>query len=62
MIGWAVEEARRRGCGLVQLTSSKVRADAHRFYGRLGFVASHEGFKLQVEAIVPAAPAPPTAP
>jgi GNAT superfamily N-acetyltransferase len=48
MIGWAVEEARRRGCGLVQLTSNKVRTDAHRFYGRLGFVASHEGFKLQL--------------
>ena len=48
MIGWAIEEARRRGCGLVQLTSNKVRADAHRFYGRLGFVASHEGFKLQL--------------
>ena len=47
MIAWAVDEARRRGCGLVQLTSTKVRADAHRFYGRLGFVASHEGFKLQ---------------
>ncbi|MCW2683878.1 MAG: family N-acetyltransferase [Blastococcus sp.] len=48
MIGWAIEEARRRGCGLVQLTSDKVRADAHRFYGRLGFIASHEGFKLQL--------------
>jgi GNAT superfamily N-acetyltransferase len=48
MIGWAVEEARRRGCGLVQLTSNKVRSDAHRFYARLGFLASHEGFKLEL--------------
>jgi GNAT superfamily N-acetyltransferase len=43
---WAVEQARSRGCALVQLTSDKSRADAHRFYARLGFVASHEGFKL----------------
>ena len=46
MIGWAIEEARRRGCALVQLTTAKARADAHRFYERLGFVASHEGLKL----------------
>jgi GNAT superfamily N-acetyltransferase len=46
MIGWAVDEARRRGCALVQLTTDKTRADAHRFYARLGFTASHEGMKL----------------
>jgi GNAT superfamily N-acetyltransferase len=46
LIAWAVDEARRRGCAVVQLTSDKRREDAHRFYGRLGFVASHEGFKL----------------
>ena len=33
---------------MVQLTSDKRRSDAHRFYGRLGFTASHEGFKLQL--------------
>lgn len=43
---WAIEEAGRRGCALLQLSSDKHRADAHRFYARLGFVASHEGFKL----------------
>jgi GNAT superfamily N-acetyltransferase len=48
MIGWAVGEARRRGCSLVQLTTDKSRADAHRFYERLGFVASHEGLKLDL--------------
>ncbi|GAA1635808.1 GNAT family N-acetyltransferase [Georgenia ruanii] len=48
MMGWAIEEARRRGCALVQLTTDKRRADAHRFYARLGFVASHEGMKLSV--------------
>ncbi|WP_367115404.1 GNAT family N-acetyltransferase [Devosia sp.] len=46
MIRWAVAEARARGCGLVQLTSNKKRLDAHRFYERLGFQKSHEGFKL----------------
>lgn len=46
MIGWAIDEARRRGCRLVQLTTDKSRLDAHRFYQRLGFVASHEGMKL----------------
>jgi len=43
---WAIEQARDRGCGLVQLTSDKSRTDAHRFYARHGFVASHEGMKL----------------
>lgn len=43
---WAIERARQRGCGLVQLTTDKSRLDAHRFYARLGFVASHEGMKL----------------
>ncbi|MEV0150787.1 MULTISPECIES: GNAT family N-acetyltransferase [unclassified Nonomuraea] len=46
MISWAVDRARARGCAMVQLTSDKSRADAHRFYGSLGFTASHEGFKL----------------
>jgi GNAT superfamily N-acetyltransferase len=46
MLRWAIDEARRRGCGLVQLTTDKSRGDAHRFYAELGFVASHEGLKL----------------
>jgi GNAT superfamily N-acetyltransferase len=48
LLTWAVEEARRRGCGLVQLTTDTRRAEAHRFYERLGFTASHVGFKLQL--------------
>jgi GNAT superfamily N-acetyltransferase len=46
MMRWAIDEARRRGCALVQLTTDKARPDAHRFYAGLGFVASHEGMKL----------------
>ncbi|WP_199546684.1 GNAT family N-acetyltransferase [Streptomyces sp. N35] len=42
----AIERARARGCGLMQLTSNKRRGAAHRFYERLGFARSHEGFKL----------------
>jgi GNAT superfamily N-acetyltransferase len=48
MMQWAIDEARRRGCALVQLTSDKSRTDAHRFYQRLGFVSSHEGMKLKL--------------
>lgn len=48
MMRWAIDEARGRGCALVQLTSDKSRADAHRFYERLGFVSSHEGMKLKL--------------
>jgi GNAT superfamily N-acetyltransferase len=46
MVSWAVEYGRSRGCRLVQLTSDSARLDAHRFYERLGFSASHVGFKL----------------
>ncbi|MGW1012559.1 N-acetyltransferase family protein [Streptomyces termitum] len=45
LVEWAVEESRRLECTLVQLTSDATRTDAHRFYERLGFEASHLGFK-----------------
>ena len=48
LFAWAIAEAGRRGCALVQLTSDARREDAQRFYGRLGFVSSHVGFKLQL--------------
>lgn len=44
----AIGICRGRGCKLVQLTSNKVRHEAHRFYARLGFEPSHEGFKLKL--------------
>lgn len=46
MMRLAVEEAKAAGCGIVELSSNKKRVDAHRFYERLGFLRSHEGFKL----------------
>ncbi|KIF75474.1 GNAT family acetyltransferase [Streptomyces sp. 150FB] len=47
-IEWAIKEARLLGCQLVQLTSDTSRTDAHRFYERLGFAATHLGFKLDL--------------
>ena len=49
MLDWAIGECRRRGCGLVQLAMNKSRDDTLRFYKSLGFVASHEGFKLTLD-------------
>ena len=46
LIEWAIAESRQQGCQLVQLTSDITRTDAHRFYERLGFEATHVGFKL----------------
>ena len=41
----AAARARAAGCGLIQLTSDVSRDRAHAFYRRLGYVASHVGFK-----------------
>ena len=48
MIDWAVQQCRERGCRMVQLTSDKSRGAAHRFYERLGWTRSHEGFKIKL--------------
>ncbi|MFD6873386.1 MULTISPECIES: GNAT family N-acetyltransferase [unclassified Streptomyces] len=47
-IEWAIDRSRQENCQLVQLTSDVTRTDAHRFYERLGFTASHVGFKFQL--------------
>jgi GNAT superfamily N-acetyltransferase len=44
----AIAQAKAAGCKLVQLTSDKRRTRAHLFYRRLGFIQSHEGFKLDL--------------
>jgi GNAT superfamily N-acetyltransferase len=41
--------ARVRHCKSVELASHRTRTDAHRFYARLGFVASHVGMKLALD-------------
>lgn len=48
MITWAIEESRRLGVAHLQLTSDRTRTDAHRFYERLGFEATHLGFKMRL--------------
>ena len=49
LIEEAIAQARRHGSKLVQLTTDKARADARRFYESLGFVATHEGMKLNLD-------------
>jgi N-acetylglutamate synthase-like GNAT family acetyltransferase len=44
----SIDEARAAGCYRLSLFSNKQRADAHRFYQRLGFHASHEGFRIEL--------------
>jgi ribosomal protein S18 acetylase RimI-like enzyme len=48
LIRWGIHRAKQRGCHLVQLTTDKQRADALRFYERLGFKATHEGLKMKL--------------
>ncbi|RWF69803.1 MAG: GNAT family N-acetyltransferase, partial [Mesorhizobium sp.] len=48
LLEWAIERCRERGCRVVQLTTNKSRLDAHRFYERVGFKASHIGYKLDL--------------
>ena len=41
----AETRARAAGCRLMQLTTNRTRSRAQAFYERLGFTASHIGFK-----------------
>jgi len=50
MMRWVVQSAAPTlGASLVQLTSDEARTDAHRFYTKLGFEASHIGFKYSIK-------------
>ena len=44
----AIDEARQAGCYKLSLTSNKRRKDAHRFYERVGFKATHEGYRADL--------------
>ncbi|AZO00695.1 GNAT family N-acetyltransferase [Mesorhizobium sp. M9A.F.Ca.ET.002.03.1.2] len=46
MVEWAIDECRSRNFSFVQLTTDKSRSQAHAFYERLGFTASHLGYKM----------------
>ena len=47
LVRWAIAEAREKGCKLVELLTHNTRADAQRFYVRLGFQPSHVGMTLR---------------
>jgi len=49
MLRWAIGEARRRQCRLIELFVHEKRASARRFYARLGFKDSHAGMRLPLE-------------
>jgi N-acetylglutamate synthase-like GNAT family acetyltransferase len=44
LIAAAVRRAKEAGCYKIALQSNARRAEAHRFYERIGFVNSHKGF------------------
>ena len=46
----AEDRARAADATLMQFTSNASRGDAHRFYERLGFKATHAGFKKDLIA------------
>lgn len=48
VVEWAHGCGRRFGARLAQLTTDKSRRDAQRFFARLGYVASHDGLKLDL--------------
>lgn len=48
MFQLAINRAKEKGVNVIQLSSDKTRTDALRFYEKLGFTASHEGFKMKI--------------
>ncbi len=48
MIEWVISKAQELGCHVLQLSTDKKRPDALEFYKKLGFIASHEGLKLNL--------------
>ncbi|MGB0101201.1 MAG: GNAT family N-acetyltransferase [Nocardioides sp.] len=48
MLSWAHDHGRARGATLAQLATDVDRADARRFYERLGYAPSHVGMKLSL--------------
>jgi GNAT superfamily N-acetyltransferase len=50
LLRYVMDEARRRGATVAQFTSNKARQDAHMFYERMGFTASHDGYKISLKS------------
>ncbi len=49
LLRYVMDEGRRRGATVAQFTSNKARQDAHMFYERMGFKASHDGYKISLK-------------
>ncbi|MFC5750335.1 GNAT family N-acetyltransferase [Actinomadura rugatobispora] len=49
LIRWAIDQARARGCRVVQLTTDRQRPDSIRFYQKIGFRPSHMGMKYHLK-------------
>jgi len=45
----AMDLARNAGCVQMELTTHNSRSDAHLFYKRLGFQATHQGMKIRLD-------------
>jgi len=48
LLRYLMDAAREAGCYKIGFTSHNARKDAHRFYERLGFVASHHGYRMEL--------------
>jgi GNAT superfamily N-acetyltransferase len=53
LMRWIIDDAERRTCARIELTSNAKRVDARRFYERLGFKASHVGMKMYLRKDLP---------
>jgi GNAT superfamily N-acetyltransferase len=53
LMRWIIDDAKRRTCARIELTSNAERVDARRFYERLGFRASHVGMKMYLRKDLP---------
>lgn len=49
MLEFAVSEADRRGCRLLQITHRSDRREIHSFYEKAGFSAAFTGFRKQLK-------------
>ncbi len=49
LLEFAISEARRRGCRIVQITNRSDRNDTHRFYERAGFSGDYTGFRMHLK-------------
>lgn len=48
MMKQVIEQAKATGCRKLQLTTTKTRSGARRFYEKLGFSCTHDGMKLDL--------------